>query len=252
VTASTLTVAEKKAAQAMRLRPAPPDRVREETPFAPATFVPAPDVATWMNETFIMPDAALRNDDHQHLEFARIGVVWTNIPNRHQERWLVGTAEIPNINGGAWKRGRATCQLVEWFGFEPDFLLTLYAPLLAKVSDRDFCAVIEHELYHCAHSTTAQGVPRFHKDGAPIFGIRGHDVEEFTGVVRRYARRRGLTLTDVSDENALTTSVHATEETLCYVHGNLCSDFVARASDLGFYSEAEPTPWKPFARKASA
>lgn len=186
MTAAALTVEDKQAAMAMRLRPMPPELVREEAPFTRPTFAPAPDVTTWMQETFIQPDGALANEDHAHLQFAKIGVVWTNLPNRHQERWVVGTAEILNVNGGAWKRGRATDQIVQWFGFEPDFLITLYAPVLHTVTDRDFCAVIEHELYHCAHATTRDGVPRFHKDGTPIFGIRGHDVEEFTGVVRRY------------------------------------------------------------------
>lgn len=185
-TGTTLTVAEKKAAQAMRRRPLPPASVREEWPLQPNRFIPASDVSTWAIETFIAPDGPLANADHAHLESAFIGVVWTNVPNRHQQRCIVGMAEMPIATGGAWKRGRATQQLVEWFGREPDFVLTLYAPMLATVSDRDFCAVIEHELYHCAQATTVLGVPRFHKDGTPIYGIRGHDVEEFIGVTRRY------------------------------------------------------------------
>jgi hypothetical protein len=149
-------------------------------------FIPDRAAAEWMLATFVHGAGVLHNEDHQHLEFARIGVLWTNMPNRHQQRWLVGTAEMPIVQGGAWKRGRFTQQLHDWFGCEPDFLITLYGPLLATVTDREFCAVIEHELYHCAHAHTADGAPRYHRDGTPIYGIRGHDVEEFTGVVRRY------------------------------------------------------------------
>lgn len=178
------SIAEKKANIAMMLRPKPP--LTTVDPDAPPTFVPDPSVSHWMRETFIHKTAPLFNPDHQHLGSAYIGVLWTNIPNRHQERWLVGTAEMPQTQGGAWKRGRAEYQLRGWFNCEPDFLLTLYAPVLATVSNRDFCAIIEHELYHCAHATTRDGTPRFHRDGTPIFGIRGHDVEEFVGVVRRY------------------------------------------------------------------
>ncbi len=48
-----------------------------------------------------------------------------------------------------------------------------------------WCAVSEHELYHCAQARTKYGAPRFIK-GKPVFSIRGHDVEEFVGVVQRY------------------------------------------------------------------
>jgi hypothetical protein len=56
----------------------------------------------------------------------------------------------------------------------------------ARINDVTFCALIEHEMYHCAHARTEFGAPRFRKDGRPIFGMRGHDAEEFVGVVRRY------------------------------------------------------------------
>lgn len=180
-------------------RPFPPASVA--TDIAPPDFVPAPSVAQWILDTFVLETGTLHNLDHEHLASARLGVVWTNVPNRHQERWLVGTAEMPQVQGGAWKRGRATHQFVTWFGFEPDFLLTLYAPVLGTVTDREFCAVIEHELYHCAQATTRDGVPRFHRDGTPIYGIRGHDVEEFIGVVRRYGA--------IGNVRALAAAVHA-------------------------------------------
>jgi hypothetical protein len=53
-------------------------------------------------------------------------------------------------------------------------------------SDAEFCALIEHELYHIGHMKDAFGQPAFTRDGLPKIGMRGHDVEEFTGVVRRY------------------------------------------------------------------
>jgi hypothetical protein len=46
---------------------------------------------------------------------------------------------------------------------------------------------VEHELYHCAQVLDLFGMPRFRRDdGKPIFAMRGHDAEEFVGVVRRY------------------------------------------------------------------
>lgn len=74
----------------------------------------------------------------------------------------------------------------EWFGHVPDFLITLDASYCARCSDTEFCALVEHELYHVGHMNDEFGDPKFRKDGTPVLYIRGHDVEEFVGVVRRY------------------------------------------------------------------
>lgn len=171
-------------------RPMPGHSVDE---VAPDRFAPAPEVEKWIRTVFIDPYAPLHNPDHQHLEFARLGVLWTNKSYRKQQRWILGQAEDPKGNtGGAWKKGQREQQLTEWFGYLPDFVITLYAPRLAAFDDRSFCAVIEHELYHCAQSTTDTGAPRFHLDGSPMFAIRGHDVEEFFGVAARYGLPKDL------------------------------------------------------------
>ncbi|MBY0242224.1 MAG: hypothetical protein K2X55_23225, partial [Burkholderiaceae bacterium] len=39
---------------------------------------------------------------------------------------------------------------------------------------------------HIGHELDDYGAPAFTKDGLPKLGMRGHDVEEFIGVVRRY------------------------------------------------------------------
>lgn len=78
-------------------------------------------------------------------------------------------------------------QLLDWFGEVPTFLLTFDAEYAATCTDAEFMALVEHELYHAGQERDAFGAPRFNKQtGKPIFGIRGHDVEEFVGVVRRY------------------------------------------------------------------
>lgn len=67
-----------------------------------------------------------------------------------------------------------------------------------------------------------------------------------------YARRMGLDLSEISNgsDDHTGPGVCETEESLTTVHGTLCSDFVARASDLGFYRQSKPTPWKPFTQSA--
>lgn len=165
-------------------RPYPPPTVDE---VAPDHFYPAPELLAWIRATFIESGAPLHNPDHQHLEFATLGVLWTNKSYRKQQRWILGQAEDPKGNtGGAWKKGQREQQLEDWFGTVPDFVITLYAPRLKTFDDRSFCAVIEHELYHCAQATMDTGSLRFHRDGTPMYAIRGHDVEEFFGVAARY------------------------------------------------------------------
>lgn len=164
-------------------------------PLAPVTvsrmsadaFVPAPEMARWIRETFLRAGSTLYNPAHVHLEFASIGLLWTNVPNRSRMRIVLATAEDPSTGiSTAWKRGRAEQQLSEWFGEIPNFLITLYAPELVEFPNREFCAVIEHELFHCAQQLDEFGAPKFRQDGSPAFGIKGHCVEEFIGVVERY------------------------------------------------------------------
>ena len=62
---------------------------------APDRFEPAPEVEAWIRTVFIDPYAPLHNPDHQHLEFATLGVLWTNKSYRKQQRWILGQAEDP-------------------------------------------------------------------------------------------------------------------------------------------------------------
>ncbi|HYE75643.1 MAG TPA: putative metallopeptidase [Blastocatellia bacterium] len=140
----------------------------------------------WIEETFINQGATLYNEDHQHLQGAMIGCLWSNVPNNREMRTVLATAEIFNPKGNAWQKARQENQLLRWFGDIPDFIITVFAPYAVEADEASFCALIEHELYHCAQRTDADGSPKFKSDGSPAYGIKGHDVEEFTGVVRRY------------------------------------------------------------------
>lgn len=167
------------------IRPLPPLELCEVVPTH--LFRPAPDLVEWAQSTFVDESAALRNPDHSHLESATIGALWTNETNYTKQRFVVATAEIPNFRCAVWQKRRQEAQLIQWFGRIPDFVLTFYAPYAAEVDDTTWCALVEHELYHCAQATTEFGTPRFRRDdGRPIFALRGHDAEEFVGVVRRY------------------------------------------------------------------
>lgn len=164
-------------------RPMPPDSTLgwEEI------FVPAPEVEAWLRAQILEEGGHLHNPDHQHLLEAHIGVLWTNVPNQKQGNVVVGQAEIPRFQGAKWTKARQELQVRQWFGDIPDFVITLDANYCRSIDDASFAALIEHELYHCAQARDEFGQPAFNRDtGKPKFAIRGHDVEEFVGVVRRY------------------------------------------------------------------
>lgn len=150
-------------------------------------FLPAEEFNLFLEQTILDENHFLFNDEHLHLSKATIGFLWTSAPNARQMKRIVGTAEMPLFRGNRWQKARQEQQIEEWFGCQPDFLITFDASFWAESSAAERLAVFEHELYHCAQAVDAFGMPRFSRmTGKPIFSMRAHDVEEFTGVVRRY------------------------------------------------------------------
>ena len=147
---------------------------------------PAPELEAWARATFLDEDAPLANEDHAHLRDADLGFLWCSVGNARSGNAVVGQAELPSIQGGRWARVRFFQQIEGWFGLVPDFLITLHADFADQADDATFCALVEHELYHCGQERDGFGAPKFRKDGSPALAIRGHDVEEFVGVVARY------------------------------------------------------------------
>jgi len=176
-------------------RPSPPDYVLSA--IGDPRFAPDQDFEGWIRSRFIDAGGELENPDHQHLQQANIGVLWTNVSNSRKGRQIVAQCELgqPRATQGKWAKARAETQINNWFGGVPDFILTFDAIYASMCSDDEFCALVEHELYHAAQDTDEYGAPKFRKEtGLPVFAIRGHDIEEFVGVVRRYgAESAGVT-----------------------------------------------------------
>lgn len=169
------------------LRPQPPVHLVENL-FVTA-FSPSPVLASWAQDIFLNDDAPLRNDDHLHLIGASIGFLWASTGYSKGGRRVLGQTEDLRLasRGNAWQRARAEQQLTDWFETIPDFLITLDGHYCSQCSDIEFCALIEHELYHIGQECDEFGAQKFHRDsGQPKLVIKGHDVEEFVGVVRRY------------------------------------------------------------------
>lgn len=177
----------------IKQRPYPPEWIFEhDTP----NFVPAPELWTWIKTVFLNPESKLFNPDHAHLgayHYPQIAVMWARAGYKKQGRDVAGTAEKIMINASGWKKERQEEQFYHWFQDIPEYLITIDATYADQANDIDFCALIEHELYHIAHKLDQYGIPSYNmQTGQPNLTIKGHDVEEFTGVVRRYGANQDV------------------------------------------------------------
>ncbi|MHC5128144.1 putative metallopeptidase [Pseudomonas inefficax] len=169
-------------------RPYPPSSLLELSELSDfgIRLAPAPEIWDWLKAEILADTGSIHNPEHAHLIDANIGVLWASTGFAKQGRVVLGQAEQLMFRAGGWQEARQEQQMREWFGEEPDYLITLAADYCSQCTDAEFCALVEHELYHIAQVTDEYGAPKFTQDGLPKLYLRGHDVEEFVGVVRRY------------------------------------------------------------------
>lgn len=151
-------------------------------------FEASEDLRDWATETFIKGPGKLINEDHEHLVEANILFLWASYPELRNGQQVAGTAECYRPKAKRWADGREF-ELIRSFWYrpdeDPDFIVTLSAPYVRFASAAGICALVEHELYHCGQQKDRNGEPKF-MGGRPQWALRGHDVEEFIGVARRY------------------------------------------------------------------
>ncbi len=150
------------------------------------SLTPANEIHEWVTEQILNEEGYLHNPDHLHLLDADIRFMWASSAFTKQGRTVLGQAEEVAMRAGGWQKARMQQQMHEWFGEVPKYIITLAGDYCSECSDLDFCALVEHELYHIAQAQDEFGAPKFNKEGQPVLAMRGHDVEEFVGVVRRY------------------------------------------------------------------
>lgn len=169
-------------------RPVPPADLLELTELSMlgTRLQPAPEVEEWVQAAILSDAGELHNPDHAHLIDAPLRFLWASACFEKQGRTVVGQAESVMFRAGGWQKARQEQQMIDWFGEVPGFVITLAADYCSQCSDTEFCALVEHELYHIAQKLDQYGAPKFTQDGLPSLTLRGHDVEEFVGVVRRY------------------------------------------------------------------
>ncbi|KAA5920928.1 hypothetical protein F3I27_23375 [Pantoea sp. Bo_2] len=184
------------------IRPLPPPLfINPPDPLPYISIAPAGEVCDWIQTQLLSENGALYNPDHAHLIDADISFMWASAAFSKKGRTVLGQAEEVMLRAGGWQKARMEQQMHEWFGRVPKFIITLAADYCSQCSDPEFCALVEHELYHIAQATDEYGAPKFNRDtGQPVLTLRGHDVEEFVGVVRRYgASAEVQTLVDAAN-----------------------------------------------------
>ena len=149
-------------------------------------FEAAHTLTQWIRDTFLDERSKLFNKEHNHLREASIGCLWTNSEQKRQGHHLLGQAEMPGTGGSSWTSARMAFGLRQILGFIPDFLLTFDGVAMAEKPNADFCAIVEHELYHCGQAFDQWDCPKFTEMGEFVWCLRKHDIEQFVGVVRRY------------------------------------------------------------------
>lgn len=148
------------------------------------------DLWPWIEETFLCEWGKLHNPDHEHLlsfQPPEISFLWAYAKCEAKDKRVYGQTEKVMINVGGWRKQRQELQLINWFGDVPKYIITLDARVCQVMSDTDFCSLVEHELYHIGHKKNKDsGEFEYTSVGEPRLYLRGHDVEEFHGVVQRY------------------------------------------------------------------
>lgn len=167
-------------------RPYPPVNFTGENWLPYTRLIPASEIGEWVNQNILSEDGRIHNSDHAHLLDADVAFMWASGSFAKSGRIVLGQCEQVMMRAGGWQKSRMEQQMHEWFGRIPKFIITLAADYCEQCNDLEFCALIEHELFHIAQKVDEYGAPKFTKEGFPVLTLRDHDVNEFIGVVERY------------------------------------------------------------------
>ena len=175
-------------------RPFPPtellDLAEEEDAIR---LAPAQELLAWVKANYLTIGGQLHNPDHDHIaellhdneEF--LAFAWASSAAMAKKRMVLGQCEKVMFNQGGWKKARQEQQMRDWFGFVPQYLITIDAAFCEQTSDREFCRLIEHELYHIGVERDEDGEIIYSDvTGLPKHYLAGHDVEVFFGEIRQH------------------------------------------------------------------
>lgn len=148
--------------------------------FAPYRL-PDPD-----NHPALTAGRVLRMPEHVHLQENEIEIDWLMRCAEKVKggRQVLGTVFEPKVQGEL--KDLFEFMLERLLGRLPRFLVVLDDAYWSKATTLQREILVFHELSHIRQKLDKFGAPRFDKDGLPVYGLHGHDVEEFTQVVARY------------------------------------------------------------------
>lgn len=159
-------------------------------------LIPAPEVLAWVKRTFLTIGSPLYNPEHEHIadliDAAKEGTgfltfAWASAPAKNKNSLVLGQCERVAFRAGGWQKARQEQQMREWFGFTPTYLITLDASFCETATDREFCALVDHELCHIGVERDEEGeMITSNVTGLPKHRLVNHDVEEFFDTVRRW------------------------------------------------------------------
>jgi len=183
-----------------QIRPFPPqdliDKAEEDEAIR---LKPAPELKEWVIANFLTLGGLLHNPDHDHIaellhdneEF--LAFAWASSAFKSKQAMVLGQCEKVMFNVGGWRKARQEQQMRDWFGFVPTYLITIDASFSDKANDSEFCALLEHELYHIGVERDEDGEMIFSSStGLPKHYLAGHDVEEFIGVTKRWGASKSV------------------------------------------------------------
>ena len=125
-------------------------------------------------------------DVFQHLREGEASILFLmrRLEKVKAGRMILGEMCLPRFSGtlgpvGTWMLARL-CDGV------PDYIMVLDAQWWVQAPPIQREALVFHELEHAVHKQDKEGELMFTPEGAAVWDIRAHDVEEFDSVVRRY------------------------------------------------------------------
>ena len=177
-----------------QIRPFPPtdliDRAEAEETIR---LEPAVDLKEWVVRNWLTIGGELHNPDHDHIaelihdDETFLAFAWASSAAMAKKRMVLGQCEKVMFNQGGWKKARQEQQMRDWFGFVPVYLITVDASYCENTTDREFCRLIEHELYHIGVDRDEDRMPNHNNHtGLPKHYFAGHDVELFFGETKRW------------------------------------------------------------------
>lgn len=152
-------------------------------------FARAQELEDFARTEFLSRGGIFWDPEHGHLQSASIGILWASSAHVDKGSVKAGAAQlVKRAEPRKWGEALQVAFLQQFFGAQlPTFRITLSAPICAAYDDRQFFALVDHELSHCAVAKDAYGAPRFSEvTGEPIWTTRPHDHEGFVGTTDRW------------------------------------------------------------------